>query len=131
MFAGQTSQGLPNGGGTTHYQISYDVNLSAADGLTVAQQLFDCCEADFNWMAGLFQVKDSDFNYSFPIFVLINNVGGGSATWSSDGPKVQINAVGEGMTAVRWFMVSEVSEMFMSSKNNGWFYDGKSSRRNI
>ena len=127
---GQTSQGLANGGQTAHYQISYDTSLSTADGLTRAQGLFDQCEFDFDLMASWF--KGVNFEFSFPISLQINNASGG-ASWDDPpnislpfgySPTVSINpGSGTSVDFVRYLVVQEVTEMFMASKNNGWFED--------
>ena len=125
---GFTSAGLANGGQTSHYQISYDDTFSAADGVTRAAQLMDTCEQDFDlmqsWFAGV------NFQFSFPISVQITNATGG-AGWNDPpnialpfgySPTVAIKC-GTGTTVdfIRYLLVSEVTEMFMASKNNGWF----------
>jgi hypothetical protein len=127
---GQTSQGLDNGGRTAHYQISYDTSLSTTDGLTRAQGLFQKCEFDFTLMAGWF--PGVNFEFSFPISVQINNASGG-ASWDDPpdislpfgySPTVSINpGPGTSVDFVRYLLVSEVTEMFMASKNNGWYED--------
>jgi hypothetical protein len=123
----QTSQGLANGGLTTHYQISFDISLPNADGLQRAQALMDACESDFNLMQGWF--TGVSFKFSFPINVQINNATGG-ATWSAsnisfpfgNNPTVQINpGSGTSVVFLRYLLVSEVTEMFMASKDNGWY----------
>jgi len=127
---GQTSAGLPNEGQTAHYQISYDTSLSASEGLTLAQGLYHQCEFDFSLMSDWF--KGTKFEFSFPIGVQINNAGGG-ASWDDPpnlvlpfgySPTVQINPQpGPTLDFIRYLLVSEVTEMFMASKNNGWFED--------
>ena len=126
----QTNQGLQNGGSTAHYQISYDSSLAPADGLIRAEQLFDQCELDFNLMSSWF--PGVSFEFSFPISVQINNASGG-ASWNDPpnivlpfgySPTVQINpGSGTDVTLLRYLLVSEVTEMFMASKDNGWFED--------
>src|SRR5271169_2530767 len=127
---GQTTQGLANRGQTAHYQISYDTSLSSADGLARAQGLFDQCEFDFNLMASWF--SGVNFEFSFPISVQINNAAGG-ASWDDPpdislpfgySPTVSVNpGSGTSVDFIRYLLVSEVTEMFMASKNNGWFED--------
>jgi hypothetical protein len=60
-----TSVGLPNGGRTAHFWVTYDDSLSAADGLGRASGLLGKCEDIFalisSWFAGV------NFIYSFPI----------------------------------------------------------------
>jgi hypothetical protein len=93
-----TSAGLPNGGATAHYQISYDDTFTMADGVTRAAQVVDACEKDFALMQGWF--VGVDFEFSFPISVQIVNAPGG-ASWNSPpnialpfgySPTVTINA---------------------------------------
>jgi hypothetical protein len=128
MTVGQTTQGLASGGQTTHYAISYDDSLPPADGLLRAEQLFNHCETDFELMAGWF--AGTSFEFSFPVAVHINNASGG-ASWDDPpdialpfgySPTVQINpGPGTSTDFVRYLLVAEVTEMFMASKNNGWF----------
>jgi hypothetical protein len=116
---GQTSDGLANGGLTAHYQISYDTSLSTADGLARAQGLFQACERDFSLMQSWFQ--GTNFQFPFPIAVRIDT-GSNGASWDSSG--VSINAgSGTSVDFVRFLLVMEVTEMFMASKDNGWFED--------
>ena len=130
VIMGFTSAGLPNGGGTAHYQISYDDTFSAADGVTLAAQLVVACEKDFTLMQGWF--SGVDFQFSFPIAVQIANASGG-ASWGDPAgiavsfgysPTVTINP-GTGATTelIRYLLVSEVTEMFMASQNSGWYED--------
>jgi hypothetical protein len=125
---GQTTQGLANSGRTAHYQISFDTSLSIADGLQNAQALMDACERDFDLMQGWF--AGVNFQFSFPIGVQINNASGG-ASWNDPpnivlpfgySPTVQLNpGPGASVVFLRYLLVSEVTEMFMASKDNEWF----------
>ncbi len=114
---GQTSAGLTNGGLTDHYQISYDDSIPNGLGLLLAEQLMDECEIDFQLMQSWFGVE---LNVSLPMNVQLTNDGNG-ASWG-DGP-VNVGVfpfqTGE---YVRYLLVSEVTEMFMQTRNNGWFY---------
>jgi hypothetical protein len=125
---GFTNAGLLNGGGTAHYQISYDDTLSAANGVTLAAQVMAACEQDFTLMQGWF--SGVEFRFSFPIAVQIANASGG-ATWSDPSnlgsvfgynPTVSINP-GPASTSdlIRYLLVSEVAEMFMASQEGGWY----------
>src|SRR4051794_40709000 len=51
-----TSNGLTNGGQTTHYQFTYDDSLGGTGGIEPARtnQVIANCEADFNLMSGWF-----------------------------------------------------------------------------
>ena len=128
---GQTTQGLPNGGKTGRYAISYEESLPDASGLLLARDLMNTCDEDFDLMAGWF--AGTDFEFSFPVKVQLENAVGG-ASWDDPAdislpfgysPTVQVKAVmptpEAGVDFVRYLLVSEVTEMFMASKDNGWF----------
>lgn len=122
-----TSAGLPNGGRTAHYQFAYDTALSPADGVQRTAALMASAEADWNLMASWF--PGVGFDFSFPINV---NVGTGSngASWQDPSGfqklfgytiTVSINP-GSGTSAnvLRYLLVSEVTEMWMESQDQGW-----------
>ena len=72
---GQTTQGLPNDGKTGRYAISYESSLPAASGLSLAQELMDTCDQDFDLMAGWF--AGTHFEFSSPVNVQLENAAGG------------------------------------------------------
>lgn len=132
----QTSAGLPSGGLTSYYAITYESSLPAALGVDLAQGLMDVCDQDFvlmsDWFAG------TDFKFAVPTHIALNNASGG-ASWSApaypppDGHHVtvQMNSVpnpadnnppdpADTVNFVRFQVVAEVTEMFMYSKQNGW-----------
>lgn len=124
---GATSAGLPGDGRTPHYWIGYAKTLSAADGLGRALDLLASCEQDFAlmryWFSGV------DLKYDYPIPVLIADATGGGM-WGSPpdidvtlgtSPLVTLAAVGKPVEVLRYLLVSEVTEMFMATRNNGWF----------
>lgn len=124
---GFTSAGLPNNGQTAHYQISYDTTLSPADGVIRATGLFNTCEADFTLMSGWFAGVNLVFN--FPLPVQIVNASGGASwndpsgfqVWLGSSPTISIKpGTGTSVNVIRYLLVSEVTEMFMVSKNNQW-----------
>ena len=128
---GQTTQGLPNDGKTGRYAISYESSLPAASGLWLARDLMDTCDQDFDLMAGWF--AGTHFEFSFPVKVQLENAAGG-ASWDDPpdislpfgySPTVQVKAMmpppEAGVDFARYLLVSEVTEMFMASKDNGWF----------
>jgi hypothetical protein len=97
----------------------------------LAQELMDTCDQDFNLMAGWF--AGTHFEFSFPVNVQLENAAGG-ASWTDPPdislpfgyhPTVQIKAMmpppEAGVDFVRYLLVSEVTEMFMASKDNGWY----------
>ncbi len=128
---GQTTNGLANDGNTRRYAISYDSGLSDANGRLVAHGLMDVCEQDLDVVTGWF--GGTDFAFSFPISVEINS-GDSGGSWTDPPdigaalgfhPTVRVNAVGPppeaGLDVVRYLLVSEVTEMYMASKDNGWY----------
>jgi hypothetical protein len=104
-------------GSTTHYRISYDDSLSAADGLQRANALLGVCEQDYaimaNWFGGI------ALPYALPIEVHIDPGGYASAGW---GPPISLKpGNGSALNVVRYLLVAEVVEMLMLSQNKGWF----------
>ena len=66
--------GLVHAGSTTHYSISYDDSLSAADGRDRAAALLGVCEQDYNLMADWFD--GLSLPYALPVAVnIIGNPG--------------------------------------------------------
>jgi hypothetical protein len=129
---GFTSRGLPNGGHTQHYAISYDEALSRADGLDRTIDLQAACEQDLalirRWFTGI------EFIFAWPIPVQIRNDSSGGVwhdppdvvpdtmDWS---PTVGIGpGSGTPPSMLRYLLVMEMTEMFMASQDAGWF-DGR------
>lgn len=113
--------GLPNDGHTNHFQVRYDPTLPS--GLALARALLGTCESDYRDMAGWFGLDLHDL----PIQVNLANQGGG-ASWA-DGitgpPGVTVKPLdGTGratLTQIRYLLVSEITEVFMSAQDKGWF----------
>ena len=116
---------LTAAGSTTHYRISYDDSLSAADGSQRATALLGVCEQDYvimsDWFGGI------ALPYSLPIEVHIDPGGYASAGW---GPPISLKpGNGSGLDVVRYLLVAEVVEMLMLARdqaqnlpeNKGWF----------
>jgi hypothetical protein len=104
-------------GSTTHYRVSYDNSLSAADGAQRATALLAVCEQDYaimsDWFGGI------GLPYSLPIEVHIDPGGYASAGW---GPPISLKpGNGSGLDVVRYLLVAEVVEMLMLAQNRGWF----------
>jgi hypothetical protein len=114
----QTSAGLPNGGDTTFYRVSYDDTLSAADGLNRAAALMGVCDTDFNTMQNWF--RGTTLPYPVPYDVQIQPGGAWSAGWGSGPPIGLIPGNGSPLDLVRFLLVSEVTEMFMLQQGVGW-----------
>lgn len=118
----QTDTGLNDTGlgrgKTTHYAITYDDSLSTADGRDRANALMAACESDYSWMATFFPGLSLPF--SLPIDVQLVTGPYAGAGW---GPPITVKpGNGEPIDLVRYLLVSEVVEMFMKSKANGWGY---------
>jgi Repeat of unknown function (DUF346) len=115
-----TTNGLANGGLTTHYQIQYDDSLSAADGRDRGNALIPVCEADYNLISGWF--GGISLTVGTPITVNIIPGPYASASWGP--PITLIPGNGSSLALVRYLLVSEVTEMFMLAQNKGWFGTG-------
>lgn len=119
----QVSTGLNNpfglgAGVTKHYKITYDSSLATADGKDRANGLLANCEADFTTMDAWF----SGINLPFtpPISLQIVTGAYAKAGW---GPPITLQpGNGESVDLVRYLVVSEVTEMLMKAKDNGWGY---------
>ncbi|MDA1764240.1 hypothetical protein PDK32_28895, partial [Bacillus cereus] len=128
------TKGLPNGGLTHNYQIKYEESLSQADGLNRAIDLMGVCDDDFKLMSNWFGNIPPSF--TTPLTVQISPGTYASACWGGSTnpsspcfnmPESTISLTpGNGSTldVVRYLLVSEVTEMFMSSQKKGW-YGGK------
>jgi hypothetical protein len=128
----QITDGLINDGETAHFKISYESGLSLDDGRAVAQGLMNVVEDLLavieGWFAGV------EFTFSYPISIELHNAVGG-AEWDSPtdwtkfwgfSPTVTVKAAGwpppeRGLDYVRYLLVGEITEMFMASKDNGWY----------
>jgi hypothetical protein len=118
------STGLPNNGRTAHFQIRYDTTLSS--GPALARALLGACESDYRDMAAWFGLELHDL----PLEVNIANQSGG-ASWSDGitGPRtVTIKPVDSDghatLTQIRYLLVAEITEIFMSAQDRGWFAGG-------
>ena len=113
--------GLTNGGTTKHFAFAYDGALqktaSNPSGLEPARTnaLIAAVENDYNTMAGWF--GGIGLPFSLPVSVNIANLGGG-AGW---GPPITVKPGAGDANYCRYLLVSEVTEMFMLSQNQGWF----------
>src|SRR6476661_3249958 len=108
---------LITAGSTTHYRISYDDTLAAADGAQRAAGLLTVCEQDYaimsDWFGGI------SLSFTLPIEVHIDPGPYASAGW---GPPISLRpGNGSALGVVRYLLVAEVVEMFMLAQNKGWF----------
>jgi hypothetical protein len=123
----QTSAGLPNGGHTTHYAVSYDDSLTAAKGVNLAASLMTHLDSDFalmqSWFVGI------QYHFTSPINVHLTGDDGG-ASWFCPSEAVRfwypMNVdlmPGSSPTTglLRYLVVSEVTEMFMASQGREWY----------
>lgn len=124
----QTTNGLTNGGVTTHYRFQYDDSLSAPinpggpePGRTNA--VIAACENDFNQMAGWFDNIALDVNFTIPVSVTQNS---GGASWSKNGGNltITINPGSGNQAYVRYLLVAEMVEQYMRAQGLGWYGRG-------
>jgi hypothetical protein len=121
---------LPNGGRTTHFAIFYDDKLVPSAGLDRALDLLNFCESDLaliqSWFMGI------NFQFAFPISVQITGDSGGAswtdppdfALWFGFHPSIDLMPGPTPTTELlRYFLVSEITEMFMASQRKYWFGD--------
>jgi List-Bact-rpt repeat protein len=107
--------GLSNGGATTHYVFSYDSSLRAS-GLEPGrtQNLMNGAEGDYgimqNWFPGVTPAGPS------PIKVYVTRLTGGANNTGDIRLKPNTNDPKE----LRCYLVSEITESFMSGQNKGW-----------
>ena len=122
--------GLPNGGSTTHFSITYDDTLPAVRGLDIARDLMNYVEGDLALMQSWF--PGVNFQFAFPISVQITGDSGGAswtdppdiALWFGFHPSIDIMPGPKPTTGlVRYLIVAEVTEMFMASHRQKWFGD--------
>lgn len=123
--------GLTGGGKTTHYQIEYDDTLDATVGKTVGNALVANCENDFNLMTGWFGGIGSPWSGQMVVQIQSGNTstGGTGASWPNLGgpitliPGLAAHNAGASVDSwfVRYLLVSEVVEMFMSTQGKGWY----------
>ena len=111
------TDGLPNGGATTHFAFSYDRALANPGGPEPARTtaVMAKVEGDYNLMASWF--GGISLTVPVPVQTHVINAGGG-AGW---GPPLTLKPGGGDATLCRYLIVSEVTEMFMLAQNQGWF----------
>jgi hypothetical protein len=117
----QTNAGLTGGGATANYNLFYDASLSAAAGKNIANGLTGgVADGDFNIMNGWFGNPGLG-----TVTVTIGATSGGAA-WSGSTMATFMGGA-PSVAFARYLMTSEVVEMFMAGKANGWGYsDGDS-----
>jgi Listeria-Bacteroides repeat domain (List_Bact_rpt) len=111
------TDGLPNGGVTTHFAFSYDRALANPGGPEPARTsaVMATVEGDYNLMASWF--GGISLTVPVPVQTHVINAGGG-AHW---GPPLTLEPGGGDVTLCRYLIISEVTEMFMMAQNQGWF----------
>ena len=127
-----TTNGLTNGGATTHYNFTYDDSLSAPLNPTGPEPartngVIAACESDFNLMAGWFGNIALDVPTPIPVNVTQN---GGGAGWNLNNGNltITINPDTRGASHIRYLLVSEMVEQFMraqqANRADNWFGAG-------
>jgi hypothetical protein len=115
------TDGLTNGGLTTHYAFSYDKSLQQTvtnpSGLEPARTnaVIAGCENDyvlmFDWFGGI------NLLVSIPLAVHVCNLCCGAG----GGPPIKMMPGSGDATLCRYLIVSEVTEHFMHAQNKGWY----------
>jgi hypothetical protein len=109
-------------GTTAHYKISYDTTLSLQDGKNRANALLAVCEQDFGLMSDWFAGITIDRN--MPMALEIRTGRNNSASWGGNREApwpIALNpADGQPLGDVRFLLVAEVTELFMSAQNKGF-----------
>jgi hypothetical protein len=128
-----TTTGLTNGGASTSYQIQYDDQITSSSAIAAFETLRANCDADFTWMQQLFGGAASPWSGQMKINIVSGAdgpAGGGTgACWpNSSGPITLYPGVAANSASattdpwfLRYLIVSEVVEMFMSSTGSDWY----------
>lgn len=128
-----TTDGLSNGGVTTHYRFQYDDSLRQSainpngQEPTRTNQVIADCEGDFNLMSGWFRNIPLDVSFTIPINITQNDGGAGwslSSDSSGRNLTITINPGNSGSAHIRYLLVSEMVEQFMRAQGLGWFGTG-------
>jgi hypothetical protein len=108
--------------------VSYVDTLAKSAGLDRALDLLNYCEGDLALMQSWF--TSVNFQFAFPISVQITGDSGGAswtdppdfALWFGFHPSIDIMPGPSPTTGlIRFFIVAEVTEMFMASQRKQWF----------
>lgn len=123
-----STAGLPNGGLTQFYAITYDDTLPFERGLDAARQLMAVCDDDYYLLTTWFRGAVSMPAQRLPVKLGATT---GGAMWWGWGPVYEITLhFGDAPTTTspvsygRFLLVSEVSEIFMRQRQfvpNHWF----------
>jgi hypothetical protein len=120
-----TRSGLTNSGRTTHYQFEYDDFLTTVVGQDRTNALIAVAESDYTLMTSWFPGV-TPFKPPRKVQVLQGFTGG---EWGGmDGDDVRLKEEDAPVNELRYLLVSEVTEMFMKARNNGWFASNEGSR---
>jgi hypothetical protein len=128
-----TTSNLQNSGNTSSYQVQYDNTINSSTAQTGIETFRENLDGDFSWMQQLFNNAASPWSGQMQVNILsgVNApVGSGTgACWPNlSGPITLypgVTANSSGATVdpffLRYLIVSEVVEMFMSSTGSDWY----------
>jgi hypothetical protein len=127
-----TTTNLQNSGKCTNYQVQYDNTITSSTAQASIETLRANLDADFNWMQQLFNGASSPWSGQMQVNVLSGPNASGSGTgacWPNlSGPITLYPGVpANNLTAtidpwfLRYLVISEVVEMFMSSTGSNWY----------
>jgi hypothetical protein len=124
----QVNTGLndPFGHGKGHSQnfiLTYDSTLASADGQDRTNALLATIDNDFNKIASWF--PGTTFPWTFPVTIQVAAGATSGAAWGPPLPPSTIVLTpgnGEPVNFLRYLLASELPELFMAAKKNGWGY---------
>ena len=127
-----TTSNLQNNGASSSYQVQYDNTITSAAAQTAFETFRENCDADLTWMQQLFNGASIPWSGQSTVNILsgVNApVGSGTgACWNGYSPITLypgVTANSATATVDPWFLryliVSEVVEMFMSSTGSKWY----------
>jgi hypothetical protein len=127
-----TTANLQNNGASGFYQVQYDNTITSSAAQTAFETFRENCDSDLAWMQQLFNGAANPWSGQSKVNILSGvDAPGGSGTgacWSGYSPITLypgVPASNSTATVDPWFLryliVSEVVEMFMSSTGSDWY----------
>ena len=128
-----TTTGLNNGGATTNYKIQYDDQITSASAIAGFETFRASCDADFTWIQQLFGGAASPWSGQMQVNIVSGldapaGKGTGACWPNSSGPITLYPGIAANSASasvdpwfLRYLIVSEVVEMFMSSTGSKWY----------
>src|SRR6266536_5535826 len=112
-------------GRSQNFGLTYDSTLSTADGQNRTNALLSTIDNDYNKIASWF--PGTTFPWTFPVYFQVAAGPAANASWGTKNG-VPANTIrlrpgnGQPVDLLRYLVASEVPELFMAAKANGWGY---------